>query len=263
MRCWVMTLLFKRCGCPLAATLLLAFTRTAFAKPRVLSFTGRNSLRFFLRKRPHIDKSELPLPQLHLLHFTRCKRTLHCFLGFWLFAERKPCFICCFLTTLAHHKEVAPMALTLLNCSICPKHPTFSDTSHLLTHVSSKGHLSHLHKLQVRSHQEISAGNQLATYDQWYQNRDLGRLLSERMLQKEAKRSTKRRRPTLSPRKPQQAQARGFLDIASANRPLPIDPGLQRMTAVKGAASKSLRVGSHLRLDDGSDFDSSPVKKYT
>ena len=102
---------------------------------------------------------------------------------------------CVLLTT----EKSLPMASTstLLNCSICPKHPTFSDTSHLLTHVSSKGHLSFLHKLQVRSHQEISAGHQLAAYNQWFQQHDLSRLLSERMLHKEGKKANKRRRTTL------------------------------------------------------------------
>ncbi|RMD43964.1 hypothetical protein DV735_g1160, partial [Chaetothyriales sp. CBS 134920] len=72
---------------------------------------------------------------------------------------------------------------------ICPNQPDFSDTSHLLTHVSSKGHLAHLHKLQVKSHQEIAAGVQLANYNQWYQRHGLARLLSERMQQKESRRA--------------------------------------------------------------------------
>ncbi|OAX84518.1 hypothetical protein ACJ72_01109 [Emergomyces africanus] len=79
------------------------------------------------------------------------------------------------------------MPCSILKCNICPKKPNFSDVSHLLTHISSKGHLSHYFKLQVRSHQEPEAGDLLAVYDQWYKDNNLAALLSERMLTKEAK----------------------------------------------------------------------------
>ncbi|EEH04408.1 conserved hypothetical protein [Histoplasma capsulatum G186AR] len=81
------------------------------------------------------------------------------------------------------------MPSSILKCTICPKKPNFSDVSHLLTHVSSKGHLSHYFKLQVRSHQEPEASESLAVYDQWYKEHNLAGLLSERMLTKEAKKS--------------------------------------------------------------------------
>ncbi|OJJ42928.1 hypothetical protein ASPZODRAFT_104204 [Penicilliopsis zonata CBS 506.65] len=74
-----------------------------------------------------------------------------------------------------------------LLCSICPKQPQFSDVSHLLTHVSSKAHLSHYFKLQVRSHQEPGAGDLLNEYDRWYKFNDIARLLSNRMTSKEAR----------------------------------------------------------------------------
>ncbi|KAK2788006.1 hypothetical protein FQN52_007012 [Onygenales sp. PD_12] len=82
------------------------------------------------------------------------------------------------------------MPSAVLKCSICPKKPNFSDVSHLLTHVSSKGHLSHYFKLQVKSHQEPAAGQLLAAYDQWYNEHNLAGLLSDRMLTKEAKKGT-------------------------------------------------------------------------
>ncbi|WEW60045.1 hypothetical protein PRK78_005529 [Emydomyces testavorans] len=75
----------------------------------------------------------------------------------------------------------------VLKCNICPRKPNFSDVSHLLTHVSSKGHLSHYFKLQVRSHQEPEAGELLAEYDQWYHDHNLAGLLSERMIAKETR----------------------------------------------------------------------------
>lgn len=68
-----------------------------------------------------------------------------------------------------------------LKCSICPSNPTFSDVSHLLTHVSSKGHLACYFKHQVRSHQEPEAGKLLAEYDAWYKEHNLAKLLSDRM----------------------------------------------------------------------------------
>ncbi|GIK04221.1 hypothetical protein Aspvir_008300 [Aspergillus viridinutans] len=74
-----------------------------------------------------------------------------------------------------------------LQCNICPKRARFSDVSHLLTHVSSKAHLSHYFKLQVRSHQEIEARNLLDEYDKWYKANNLAKLLSDRMASKEAR----------------------------------------------------------------------------
>lgn len=74
-------------------------------------------------------------------------------------------------------------------CNICPKQPRFSDVSHLLTHVSSKAHLSHYFKLQVRSHQEPHAGHLLEQYDRWYKVNNLAKLLSDRMASKEARKS--------------------------------------------------------------------------
>jgi hypothetical protein len=155
-----------------------------------------------------------------------------------------------------------PMAATLLNCTICPKQPTFSDTSHLLTHVSSKGHLSNLHKLQVRSHQEISAGHQLGDYNQWYQQHDLGRLLSERMLQKESKKATKRRRTATSPKKIKKEGAIELGIVALESRPLAVDPRLQQTPSAGPARRSKVIIGSILQPeDDNSDLDSSPVKQ--
>ncbi|KAL8719728.1 MAG: hypothetical protein Q9225_003298 [Loekoesia sp. 1 TL-2023] len=88
-----------------------------------------------------------------------------------------------------------------LHCNICPKQPIFSDISHLLTHVGSKGHLSHYFKAQVRSGQDQATRNQLDTYDRWYTDNQIEKLLSQRMILKDSKRpngtarATKRQRP--------------------------------------------------------------------
>ncbi|GAT20441.1 similar to An13g01050 [Aspergillus luchuensis] len=79
------------------------------------------------------------------------------------------------------------MDAAALLCNICPKRPTFSDVSHLLTHISSKAHLSHYFKLQVRSHQEQQAVVLLHEYDRWYKRNNLAKLLSDRMSSKEAR----------------------------------------------------------------------------
>jgi hypothetical protein len=74
-----------------------------------------------------------------------------------------------------------------LHCNICPKNPTFSDLSHLLTHIGSKGHLAHYFKAQVRSRLEPSFRQQLADYDRWYDVNQIERLLSQRMTIKDSK----------------------------------------------------------------------------
>ncbi|THC99293.1 hypothetical protein EYZ11_001199 [Aspergillus tanneri] len=79
------------------------------------------------------------------------------------------------------------MDAAALLCNICPKRPRFSDVSHLLTHVSSKAHLSHYFKLQVRSHQEPQAVASLDEYDRWYKSNNLAKLLSDRMSSKEVR----------------------------------------------------------------------------
>lgn len=79
------------------------------------------------------------------------------------------------------------MASIPLLCNICPKQPDFSDISHLLTHVGSKGHLSHYFKTQVRSRQDPTVRQQLDTYDKWYVKHQIEKLLSQRMALKESK----------------------------------------------------------------------------
>ncbi len=90
--------------------------------------------------------------------------------------------------------QVAAMASIPLLCNICPKQRKFSDISHLLTHVGSKGHLSRYFKLQVRSRQEPAAREQLGAYDRWYEKHEVERLLSERLTLKESKKANPRRR---------------------------------------------------------------------
>ncbi|KAJ5938193.1 hypothetical protein N7454_004535 [Penicillium verhagenii] len=84
------------------------------------------------------------------------------------------------------------MNSALLQCVICPEKPRFSDSSHLLTHVASKAHLSYYFKLQVRSQVEPEATELLAEYDNWYSTNGLAQLLSERMTSKEDRKKNRR-----------------------------------------------------------------------
>jgi len=74
-----------------------------------------------------------------------------------------------------------------LHCDICDKKPDFSDVSHLLTHVASKGHLSSYYKMKVRSGSDNVARKAVEDYDEWYANWNVDELMRERMHQKEKK----------------------------------------------------------------------------
>ncbi|KUJ22658.1 uncharacterized protein LY89DRAFT_693957 [Mollisia scopiformis] len=80
-----------------------------------------------------------------------------------------------------------------LQCTLCPKNPKFSDVSHLLTHISSKGHLAHRFKLQIRAQGESEAKEVLDNFDFWYRTSDLDTLLSERLAAKDQKKAKKSR----------------------------------------------------------------------
>ena len=123
------------------------------------------------------------------------------------------------------------MASIPLLCNICPKHPKFSDISHLLTHVGSKGHLSHYFKLQVRSRQEPAAREQLDAYDRWYQDNDLEKRLSERMVLKDSKNAINRKKAAsdLSALQKSSKPRRGKKDLPAKPKPISVlDPQLSR-----------------------------------
>lgn len=86
------------------------------------------------------------------------------------------------------------MAATIpLSCNICPKKPKFSDVSHLLTHVASKGHLSNYYKIKVRSGSDPAARELIDSYDQWYSEWRVEDLMSERMNLKDNKKRPRTR----------------------------------------------------------------------
>jgi len=85
------------------------------------------------------------------------------------------------------------MASVPLLCNICPKEPEFSDISHLLTHVASKGHLFQHHEAQIRGRQDATIRGKLATYDRWHERYHIGKLLSDRRIAKETKDASSRK----------------------------------------------------------------------
>lgn len=76
-----------------------------------------------------------------------------------------------------------------LHCNICPKKPDFSDVSHLLTHIASKGHLSHYYKMKVKASSDEASKRIVDDYDEWYEIWNVQDLMMERMSQKEKKKS--------------------------------------------------------------------------
>jgi len=90
------------------------------------------------------------------------------------------------------------MSTIPLLCNICPKKDkkdqvhVFSDVSHLLTHIASKGHLSHYYKLQIRSSTDTASRQLIEAYDQWYAEWNVQDLMAERMSLKEKKRPRQR-----------------------------------------------------------------------
>lgn len=81
-----------------------------------------------------------------------------------------------------------------LHCNICPKKPDFSDVSHLLTHIASKGHLSTYYKIKVRSATEAEPRSLIDDYDNWYARWNIEDLMAVRLNLKETRKS--RRRPS-------------------------------------------------------------------
>jgi hypothetical protein len=99
---------------------------------------------------------------------------------------------------------VAPMDLVVkseatsipLRCSICPKKPNFSDLSHLLTHISSKSHLAHRFKVELKARADRHALEEVRRYDDWCERYGINALLADRMTAKEQKKTSKRGRPS-------------------------------------------------------------------
>lgn len=150
-----------------------------------------------------------------------------------------------------------------LVCKICPDQPRFSDVSHLLTHIASKGHLFQSKNAQLRSHHDPAIGQQLEAYNEWYNSYHIEALLAQRIAQKDSKvakgttkqqrdapaRPVKRedlqqkpKRPPVRPRKPAEPPAED-----------PIDPQLS-LFVEPGDGSRWSRRTSHGQEPHPSDL---------
>ncbi|KAF2280699.1 uncharacterized protein EI97DRAFT_471648 [Westerdykella ornata] len=127
------------------------------------------------------------------------------------------------------------MATIPLHCNICPKKPNFSDVSHLLTHIASKGHLSNYYKVKVRSSTEDASRRLIEAYDQWYAEWSVEELMSERMNQKDKRRT--RARPSVTP-----------VSVARANPSAP--PDIQAPTPQPAARSEAVGTLLDPRLSE-------------
>lgn len=86
-----------------------------------------------------------------------------------------------------------------LLCIVCPETPRFSDVSHLLTHIASKGHLHHETQTKLRSHQDLTAGVALQQYDLWYKKNGIEALLVQRLKAKQVKEAARNKRNRATP----------------------------------------------------------------
>ncbi|KAI8964829.1 hypothetical protein F5Y11DRAFT_345028 [Daldinia sp. FL1419] len=68
-----------------------------------------------------------------------------------------------------------------LVCYACEKIPTFSDLSHLITHVSSKAHLLELYNLRIKSHGNDEYSARARRFHTWNETYNIDGLVRQRM----------------------------------------------------------------------------------
>lgn len=85
--------------------------------------------------------------------------------------------------------DQARLAAIPLRCWLCPKRPRFSDLSHLLTHVASKGHLSQQFKVSVRASTDDAAKETLNIYNDWYEKNGIEKLCATRLRSNETRKA--------------------------------------------------------------------------
>ncbi len=118
-----------------------------------------------------------------------------------------------------------------LICTVCPESPRFSDVSHLLTHIASKGHLHHETQTKLRAHQDLVAAVSLQQYEQWYAENGIEALLVERLKAKQLKEAMKSRmhraNTTSKPAYPTSRVSRPKLHANCLLTPLPDQKAIQ------------------------------------
>ncbi|KAF3762548.1 hypothetical protein M406DRAFT_332928 [Cryphonectria parasitica EP155] len=79
-----------------------------------------------------------------------------------------------------------------LKCCLCPRKPTFSDVSHLLTHISSKSHLAARFKLEISDKEDDKRTIRL--FQEWADQYGITQLLKNRQDAKEQKKQAQLKR---------------------------------------------------------------------
>ncbi|KAH9888284.1 hypothetical protein F4778DRAFT_786095 [Xylariomycetidae sp. FL2044] len=95
-----------------------------------------------------------------------------------------------------------------LVCAICPNNSRFSDISHLLTHISSKGHLWNYFDMSISRGFDEEISNALDEFDAWFSGNGINTLLLERKLAR-AQRGGGSQRGRNAPRGRARRSARG------------------------------------------------------
>lgn len=165
------------------------------------------------------------LKQLTLLHFFIAIRAFflffHLYLLCTLYTSLLPFQAHSFFAPLtswtAPTSSAAIMTSIPLECICCPKKPKFSDVSHLLTHVASKGHLSHYYKLKVRSGSDQAARQTVDAFDQWYSDWNVEELMHDRLNLKDKKRARPRAAGTFHSHLPESTALLTWLSRAQSS----------------------------------------------
>lgn len=99
----------------------------------------------------------------------------------------------------AQDQSTPPRAdLIPLVCFICPKNSHFSDLSHLLTHISSKGHLHNMFQLNLSRDVDEDAELAITEFETWYKQNDISALLRARKTAREQRDNHQRHNHTPS-----------------------------------------------------------------
>lgn len=134
-----------------------------------------------------------------------------------------------------------------LHCNVCSKQPTFSDLSHLLTHLASKGHLSAVFKLKNAAFSDPEARNTLQEYKHWEATNGLKALINERLNQKDKKKKANGGNP--SRRSTREWTTRPCSTSTPADSLSIANTGSSRNTPASGGPRNVRRPAGQSRLD--------------
>ncbi|KAL2757394.1 hypothetical protein ACRALDRAFT_1067996 [Sodiomyces alcalophilus JCM 7366] len=149
--------------------------------------------------------------------------------------------------------KAAPSTVPLF-CSACPHRPTFSDLSHLLTHLGSRGHTKFEFDARVKASTKTdpTAMKIIDEYDVWFKENNISKMLADRMNDKEKKRQA-REEGEVAKRK------RGPSQTTSSKKRKANDTDVKREVG-EGAAFRQSPAGEQLGFHGhGFDFNGSPT----